>query len=664
MRKDAIGFFWQDVPIVKPPKAEKPKRTPPPRTWEDPSYLPGLEEARQFNIGVMTDDELFDAMRNRDGLIFDCEVYPNYFLAAFLSLQTGKITYVESRNSEQLNKGRLNWILENFITIGFNSLNFDLTIGALAVTGRSNAELQTATSMLISEQMRPADVLKQFKTKKLKLDHIDLIEVAPLRASLKIYGGRIHCPRMQDLPFKPGTVLTDDQIDIVRWYCVNDLTNTLLLYKELYKEIELRYKLGAQYDIDLRSKSDAQVAEAIIAHEVSALNGVRAVRPHVEIGTAYRYNAPQYLKFQSPLMQWVLENIKNTWFVVGLDGSIELPENLKTLKIDINGKFYQLGIGGLHSCEKGTSYFASDEMEIVDRDVASYYPRVILNQGLYPAHLGPAFLTVYAAIVNARLAAKRIGDKVVADSLKITINGSFGKFGSMWSILYAPDFLIQVTMTGQLTLLLLIERMEMAGISVLSANTDGIVMACPKGMRPTMDAIVKQWEYDTQFETEETLYKSIHMRDVNNYLAVKIDGSTKTKGVFAESGLTKNPTSWISTEAVINYLTKKIPIAETVYKCEDITKFLSVRTVDGGAVKLDPVWGNNQYLGKAIRWYYAAGETGEIVYAKSGNKVARSDGAIPLMELPKEMPTNIDYDWYIKESEKMLDKTGYNAVTI
>ena len=36
--------------------------------------------------------------------------------------------------------------------------------------------------------------------------------------------------------------------------------------------------------------------------------------------------------------------------------------------------------------------------------------------------------------------------------------------------------------------------------------------------------------------------------------------------------------------------------------------------------------GRNDYLGKAIRWYYGKDVSGEIVYAKNGNKVPRSEG--------------------------------------
>ena len=193
-----------------------------------------------------------------------------------------------------------------------------------------------------------------------------------------------------------------------------------------------------------------------------------------------------------------------------------------------------------------------------------------------------------------------------------------------------------------------------------------------------VNSIVSQWETDTGFETEETVYSGLYSRDVNNYYAVKSSGGNpkgkylnerlgvKVKGIFAELGssrnsiLSKNPTVLICSDAVSTYLATKKPVKDTIMECQQLYRFGFVRTVKGGAVK---VWddGRIEYLGKAIRWYYAKGEKGNLIYAKSGNKVPRSDGAKPLMNLDIPFPDDIDYDWYIAEAEKILHQIGHPA---
>lgn len=665
-RNDVAGFFWDDTPPPKPPPKEKPKRTPPPRTWEAPDYLPGLAEALAFKPELITDGELMLAALSGERFVFDIECYPNYFLIAFQSLSTGKIIYFELAPGIALHVEKLRWVMECLCIVSFNGYNYDMPIAALAIAGKTNAQLQHATEEIILRNARPADVLKQYKVKALKSNHIDLIEVAPLRASLKIYSGRLHCPRMQDLPFLPGTVLSYEQAAIVRWYCCNDLNNTALLYHELEEQIKLRETLGKEYGVDLRSRSDAQIAETVISHEVAKLNGCRSKRPEIPPGTRFKYNVPSFVQYSSDAMRWVLEVVRHVDFVVSESGEVGMPPELKDLAIPIGQGLYRMGIGGLHSSEQKAAHFVDENTILVDRDVASYYPSIILNQGLFPQHLGVAFLHVYRQLVTRRLHAKNTGDKVTADSIKITINGGFGKFGSPYSILYSPHLLIQVTITGQLCLLMLIERMEAIGIPVVSANTDGIIIKCPKSRQSDMDAVVRQWEHDTSFQTEETQYKAVFSRDVNNYVAIKEKGDpkkkyldeqlgVKAKGAYCERGsagnsvLSKNPTALICSDAVLTFLATGRPVVETIRACKDVRRFVVVRSVTGGAVK------DGEYLGKSIRWYYAAGVEGEIIYAKNGNKVPRTDNAKPLMVLPAVLPEDIDYDWYEQEAYSILD---------
>lgn len=669
-RADIAGFFWNDTPPPKAPKAEKPRRTPPERTWESPDYLPGLQEAVAFRVQQFEDWELAIAVAKGERMVFDIECYVNYFLIAFTSLATGKVIYFERTTNHDFNRDKLLWMINAFCLVSFNGINYDLPILALALAGKTNAQLKAATNEIIVNGMRPSDVLRSSKVKKLNLNHIDLIEVAPLRASLKIYGGRLHAPRMQDLPFHPETTLSPDQISIVRWYCINDLTNTAILHESVKEQIDLRASMGGEYKMELRSKSDAQIAEAVIAEEVERLNGARAQRPTIEPGTRYKYKIPHFIKYRSPLMNWALNIVRTADFIVSEDGNVGMPEELKALRLEMAGGIYRMGIGGLHSSEQCAAHYADADTLLIDRDVTSYYPYIILNQGLYPQHLGPNFLKVYRTLVERRIAAKRAGNKVVADSLKITINGSFGKLGSRYSVLHAPDLLIQVTVTGQLALLMLIERLEMVGINVVSANTDGILIKCPTARQADCDAVVKQWEQETAFETEDTQYLAVFSRDVNNYIAVKKtfnkatkqwlnkpDGC-KTKGAYsspdsASARLHKNPTNEICADAVIELLTEGTPLVTTVRSCTNIRKFVSVRTVTGGAVK------DGVFLGKSIRWYYGAGEEGEIVYAKNGNRVPRSEGAKPVMDLPATFPQDVDYDWYEREAERMLCDIGY-----
>lgn len=668
MRSDAIGLFWEDLPPEPKERVEKYKPVPPPRTWEEDGYLPGLEEARQFNVSLFTDEELL-ASRGKEALTYDVECYPNYFCVSFLGIVSNKVIYFELDDTGKVfDRDKLRWVVENFTIIGFNSIGYDIIITTLAIAGKSNAVLKNATNQIIQMRVRGHEILRACKVKKLQdIDHIDVMEVAPLTASLKIYSGRLHARRMQDLPFKHDTKLNADQKIIVLWYNINDLRNTALMYSELKEQFNLRVTMSAEYGVDLRSRSDAQVAEHVIAAELTRLyGGFKPAAPDIPPGTFYKYRVPAFLQYRSVTMQWVLEAVSNAYFVIDGKGVVRTPPALKDLKINIGNSTYRMGIGGLHSSEERQAVIARPGMLLFDRDVASYYPAIILNLGLFPQHLGSGFLQVYRSLVERRLKAKKEKNKNVAESLKITINGSFGKLGSPYSLLYSPDLLIQVTITGQLSLLMLIERLELAGISVVSANTDGIAIYCREDQRSTMDEVIKGWEADTKFQTEETQYWGLFSRDVNNYIAVKTDLTVKTKGEYANPWsdpatfiyrFHKNPAGTICADAIAALLTKNTPLRETIYGCKDIRKFVCIRKVKGGA------WKDGEYLGVSIRWYYVKNSPDAIIYAENGHRVPKTEGARALMELPDELPDDLDHDWYVAEAESMLVDIGFTVPT-
>jgi len=624
-------------------------------------YTSSAKRLKLKPVEFMSYDELINTPPG-EVFIFDVECYHNFFYVAFKCLSTGKYVAFERSPDFDFNPDALSWVLWRFCIVGFNSRNYDLPIISLALKGATCEELKQATDFIIKFNNTPWAFEKQYGLKIQKYNHIDIIEVAPLQGSLKLYAGRLHCKTMQDLPLPPEHVLTKEDADILRPYCCNDLDNTQLLFEKLAPEIKLRIEMSEEYGVDLRSKSDAQIAEAVLGSELKKVLGYYPKKPNFDENEILMYNVPDFIEFNSPHLKEMLETVQDARFQLDGGGSPVWPEGLgeyvKTksgrkwqLSVRIGKSVYKLGMGGLHSQEKKVAYIADENTYNRDNDAESFYPRIILNQGLFPPHLGDSFLSVYETIVNRRLEAKKQGHKAVSDSLKIVINGSFGKLGSKYSILYAPQLMLQVTITGQLALLMLIEMLEEKGITCVSGNTDGVVSMYDKSRHDEVRGIIKQWEEKTAFKTEETEYAAVYSRDVNNYIAVKKDG-VKKKGTFAQDSLAKNPEHNICTDGVIAYLTEGKSVEKTIKECKDVRRFVSVRNVKGGGEK------DGVYLGKVVRWYYAKGETGCIKYVGSGNKVAKTDGAKPLMDLPDELPSDVDYNWYIKTATDMLFDCG------
>ena len=586
-------------------------------------------------------------MSPKPQLILDIECYKNYFLIMLMSVKTGKTAAFEMYEGKVLAAETIKALLARSELITFNGIGYDMPLLSAAFTGANCSELRTLSDQIIINDVTPYQFYKNNCISQYHADHVDLINVAPGIASLKIYGGRLHANKLQDLPIDPNSLITPEQRAELKTYCKNDLETTLLLYKKLEQQINLRRSMSSMYGADLRSKSDAQIAETVIVSEVAKRIGCKPPRAKIIQGQ-FRYTAPAFVSFDTEQLQDALRVATEEPFTIQKNGKIDMPKALKTLKIKLGTSVYQMGMGGLHSTEKCVTHDAKDGNLLFDWDVTSYYPSIILNCGLYPIQMGQPFLNVYREIVTERLTAKANGDKVKADSLKITINGSFGKLGSPYSALYAPELMVQTTVTGQLALLMLIEKLEYYNVPVVSGNTDGIVIKCPISREKYMKLIIEWWEKQTGFNMECSEYQSLHSKDVNNYIAVKTNGEVKTKGCFASDGLQKNPTNSVCVKALIAHLTSAANVEAEIRGCKDVRQFLTIRTVKGGAVDSE-----GQYIGKAVRWYYAKDQAGCISYSTNGNKVARSDGAKPMMNLG-DFPEDIDFEWYITEANKMV----------
>jgi len=686
---------------------------------------------------------------NRPIAFYDTECFPNYWLLK-LRPRGGVVYSYRLRAGERSTpqwRQEILALFEAYTTVSFNGNGYDVLMITGALMGFSVEELKVLNDRLIPKQIKGQPKVFGAKPWELGLaewkpaDHIDIMEVAPGAGSQKQYAGRIHCKTMRDLPYDPFHYLTEAEIVEVDEYCENDLAVLEALYDALAPQLRQRIFLNEKYGIDpnnryldLRSKSDAQVAETVLRVQCEKVLGHKIYAPEIPWNLTFRYRTPPFISFATPQLQEALRLVQESVFTLDASGNVAMPQQLEDLVLHIGQSKYKMGLGGLHSQEEKLCVVSNATHLIRMPDVDSYYPTLMLNSGEYPPALGAAFGEVFGEIKLDRLQCKALVKslrkagldstpefevaKVGDDGGKIMLNGTFGKTLSAWGILRAPQMGIQTTVTGQLCIAMLIEWHEHYKIPVVSANTDGIVIYCPRELIPTSEFLIKEWEKRTGLTMSTDDYLAIYARDVNNYIAIKTPDDVKRKGEYAKGGLVekKNPDVEICADAAADFLAKGVPVAKTIRECQDIRKFVTIQKVAGGGVKM---WGEGprkgvlvrdmlptlaaqgwikdgrkwykpghtqavgdyelveprlspgdayrecftpqtpEYLGKVVRWYYGTQAPGPIVYASNGNTVSLSYGARPCMTLPDDFPPDIDYDWYIEKANAMLKDVGY-----
>ena len=654
-------------------------------------------------------------------IVFDSEIMPSHYLFCARRLSDNKVVRLWGHNPEDME--RLGLLLRNpdLTWVSFNGIKFDMPLAVAAAGGATVRELKSMANDIINNN-KPAwmtyrDYAIEYVTcaDGFGIDHIDLMETAPgVMVSLKLYGARMGSPSLVDMPYHHEDWLEDWQAEVLAEYCENDLDETTRLYRKLEKQIELRAEVGAKYGLELRSKSDAQMAEAIMGKELGISHAGATPVPR-----SVTYKAPPFIRPRGMVLQDILARVQRHTFTVNqANGAVELPVFLKDEPVLIGRGVYQMGIGGLHSQhDRCIMWEATPDFEIVDADIGSQYPSIISNAGLAPKNLGDGFLPLYRGIIKERLAAKHAGNMLVANTFKIVLNGSYGKFGSMFSKLYAPDLMIATTLTGQFYLLCLIEELDAMGVTVISANTDGVTFGGHPDLIKRAIAFIDVYGWTTNFEFEYVRFRKIAYKDVNNYIAVKTNGDIKCKGLYAESGLMKNPTNEVCTLAAQAYLATGRSVKDFILehlRIENFPDFLQARTVNGGAIHYrakkmvddwvlveefgtsknvwmrqawldagrDP-WNQGgggavlrksrpapvevgvdpDYLGRVARWYYSLDDKLSINYVKSGNLVPKSEGGRALMKLPDTLPPDIDVQRYIDETVSHLHNMGVNYVS-
>lgn len=596
--------------------------------------------------------------------------------------------------------------------VSFNGNDFDYPMLCAAMAGWTELELKHLATEIIEGELRSWETMKQFAIPTLRFDHIDMQEVAPgVMVSLKRYMARMGYPTLIDMPFHHDKDLSQDELAVATKYCFNDCGGTLALFNSLSEQIDLRIRLSEEVGIDLRSKSDAQIAEAMLRKKLGIVKVPKRPLPRY-----VKYSTPPFIQTDNEHLQWLIDMMSNEVFLINQgNGSPEAPAWMDDDYLLGSGS-YKVGIGGLHSTHDLKLYVeASEDILVSDFDVASYYPNIIMKAGLIPrlgGDRGDKFIEAYREVYEQRIAAKRSGNKADANSLKIVLNGTYGKLGNKYSAFYSPDLMLAVCLTGQLNLLCLIDELErIEGVKVQSANTDGIMVTYPKAARESVLEVFLTNAKRTGFEYEETPYIKVGMKDVNNYIAITQEreaalitpdgielskakgGKVKGKGLYAEMGLMKNPTMQVCTSAAVQYLLDGTPPEKFIRAQTDMREFVAAREVQGGGVQYErmevvddwyeiadrewvrPGWTKKPVqrksrpkpvevgvggvaFGRVARWYMSVLPQPPIAYLTSGNKVPKTDGGKLCMTLPDKIPVDLDWWWYINETREILKAIG------
>lgn len=371
--------------------------------------------------------------------------------------------------------------------------------------------------------------------------------------------------RVVDLPYSPHEATTSAQKDEIISYMCHDISETKKFYWHSLEQIKFRDTLARDYpDLgDVLNFNDTKIGKKFFEMKLiesgvqcyTRENGRRApIQTRREtialrdvISPKVQFNHPEFQRVLGYLKRQVLtkanidESLKETTNREDSFEPVETKGVFKNLNATIDGFTYDFGTGGIHGSATATSIHENDEWEIWDWDVASYYPNLAISNGFYPAHLSDTFCSIYRNVYDMR---KQYGKKTAENAmLKLALNGVYGDSNNKYSPFYDPQYTMSITVNGQLMLCMLAEWLRCDYLKMVQINTDGLTVMVHKSAVDAMKSVCASWESHTGLELESVRYREMHIRDVNNYIAVKEDGSVKRIGAYTHETPFENPST-------------------------------------------------------------------------------------------------------------------------
>jgi DNA polymerase elongation subunit (family B) len=634
-------------------------------------------------------------MNNNNVIIFDIETMQELFLVVCMVPGKAGKSFQVSKWKNELDKFvKYTEANADAYWVGYNNLRFDSQVVEWVLRNYdnwhelSNLEICAKIAQKAADVIHDAnyDVFPEYREHELSLKQIDLFKINHYdnknrMVSLKRLEFEMDLENIEEMPIHHSkTNMTKEEIDLTIDYCYNDVDATYEFYKvtlgdtdhPLYRgnnQIELRRDIEEEFGIPCLNYSDSKIGDEMIKKYYCSEKGIEYkelprkgyFRKNIELKNCIA----KYVMFETTQLSEFLKKMKKT--------TLGLQDDFKE-HIDFHGNVYSFMKGGLHTENSPKVFEADEECEIIDWDVSSYYPAIIINNGQFPAHLGKEFLRGYKQMFEKRLELKPLAKKDrkikgIVGALKLAVNSVYGKSSDMQSWIFDRQLTMFTTITGELSLMMLIEQYELNGIHVISANTDGVTIKVKKELIPLMHQLNDWWCNITQYELERTDYSKIIFSTVNDYLAIMTNGEIKKKGDFlTDFELHKNKSARVVPIALEQYFVHGVPVDVTIRNHQNLYDFCLRQK----ATRSFHYEGTNRITGevtvydKLIRYYVS--NTGDKIFKIKNPECQTRAAAISQIEagewvckvcnfLPKGSPVdNVNYDYYIEKANRIITK--------
>lgn len=487
---------------------------------------------------------------------YDLETFPNCFTARFIHIATDTRWRFEISEFVDDSVALIAFVMQlkacNARGVGYNNVGFDYPVLHRIVMGQMNdpRAIYDLAMRLIKGSKDEKFALQVWDNERL-FEQLDLIMVwhynkeNPVTGteptSLKALEIAMRMDEVEDLPFDVGTVLTRDEIEVLHAYNEKDVIATIFFYVRSLTQIKLREELSVTFGKSFMNHSNTKMGGDILIHECEKagiefydyVGRTKHKRQTIRASINLADCIFPYVKFERPEFEAVRAYLASKTIT-------ETKGVFTGLNAEVDGLKYYFGTGGIHASVESRIFVSNATHQIIDVDVASFYPNLAIQNRLHADHLGVAFCDAYEGVYKTRKTYKKGSAENAA--YKEALNANYGNSNNAYSVFLDPKFTMSITLNGQLLLCMLVEQLiKVPGLEMIQANTDGVTYFCPREYIEHTRALCKWWEQLTKLELEEAQYKRMFIRDVNSYIAEYESGKLKRIGAYAHERMDENP---------------------------------------------------------------------------------------------------------------------------
>ena len=475
-------------------------------------------------------------------LFFDFEVFKHDWLVVGIDPIHQK-EYVIVNDKRKLQKLYKDY--KQDIWVGYNCRNYDQYILKSILLDFNPKEVN---DFIIVKKRKGWEYSSLFN--KITLTLFDVMPNPPV--SLKTLEGfmgyNIH---ETSVPFDIDRKLTNREIEETIKYCRFDVQNTIEVFLKRKGEFDAQMDLLKAFNLPLSclGKTQAQLAAVILDAKAVRFNDDWNIRlpENVQLG---KYKA---------VGEWFLDKRNH--------------QEDASLVMNIAGIEHTIAWGGVHAGIPQTTVEVADDEVMLDADVGQLYPNIMRIYNLLSRAARKPEMLGYVLDTSMRLKAE--GKTKEREPYKRQCNIFYGAMGDKFNPLYDELHRKLVCVFGQVFLIDLIDKIEDI-VFLINSNTDGIFFKCKKKDVPEVKRRIAEWQVRTGLEMDYKEFTKFISKDVNNYLAIQVNGKIHAKGAYVKNLSDLDYDLPIVNEALRNYMIFGTPVEVTINSCTDFRKFQKV----------------------------------------------------------------------------------------